>query len=215
MCSDGIRIAFAEEGVNQRTIPHAEKILQLRNARIIPSKENAFRLRGRLYRQCLPCKILQMVNVTLWIHCDHLTAHHVRTRPLVVIQTSFHGKTAHGAVQLSTLQKVFLLFPVDVMHFDSIPHATESLCRQIHIDPRRHTVFIKIIERRITVTSQLDHRTLVLLRRPMGHTATCKKKTSETDPKDDTHDALTMHANLLCRMINIFIIVANRPQKAQ
>ena len=138
-----------------------------------------------------------MVNVTLWIHCDHLTAHHVRTRPPVVIQTSFHGKAAHDAVQLSALQKVFLLLPVDVMHFDLIPHAAESLCRKIHIDPRRHTVFIKIIERRIAVTPQLDHRTLILLRRPLRQTAACKKEAREADPKDDTHDTLMTHDNPL------------------
>ena len=46
----------------------------------------------------------------------------------VIVKTSFHRKTTHDTIDLSTLYQFFFLLPVDLDDIHLISHSFESFC---------------------------------------------------------------------------------------
>ena len=156
MCSNCIHISFSQKRIDQFSVSKTDQISKLWNSLICPAQKHTLRFGCRLYSQILSLQIAQLINITILIYSNYLTACYVRSCPAVIFKTPLHGKAAHDTVNLSALHQFFFLFPVDLDNIHLISHSVKGFCSKFNIDSCRHTILIQIIVRGIAVTAERD-----------------------------------------------------------
>ena len=156
MGGDAVHIAAGQHCVLHTAVFDAEHLHRLRDARVGAAEKDLLRLAGALHGDGLAGKVAEGSDAAVSIHRNHLTAHHVRSRPAVYLFASIHGKAAPDAVDGAAFHKICFLLPVDRFKPGSIPHTAERLGGDLHIDPGGNTVIIQIDIRWIAVASHND-----------------------------------------------------------
>ena len=153
-----IYISFPQKRIDQFPVSQADQISQLWDSLIRPVQKDAFRFGCGLHSQVLSLQVTQFIDITILIYSNHLPACYIWSRPAVILKASFHGKTSHDTVNLSTLHQFFLLLPVNLYNIHLISHSFERFCGQFYIDSCRFTILIQIIVWWIVVATEGNNR---------------------------------------------------------